>query len=330
MKNVREVVGIDVSKNTIDATLYHSKQHAVFTNDNQGYIKLLSWVDIKLETGTYFFVFENTGNYSLKLSVFLTSKHLVYVEESPMRIKRSTGLTREKTDRLDSYMIARFGWMYREELEPSELKPKGFQEIGRLLALRDQLVRDRSGLKSTLKEQEHLLSSPSTDTCCKVLGRSIKHIDKQVLSIERRMREILQTDDRLQANYELLRSVKGVGLILSCQLLCHTSNFVKFDNWRRFSSYCGIAPFEYSSGSSIRRRKQSHYIGDRKMKTLLSMAAISAIQSDQELKNYYHRKLEEGKHKMIALNNVRNKILARSFAVIKRGTPFVNIAATNY
>ena len=330
MKNVREVVGIDVSKNTLDATLYHVKQHAVFTNDDKGYAQLLSWVSDQLEVSSYFFIFENTGNYSLKLSVFLSSKDLVYVEESPMRIKRSTGLTREKTDKLDSYMIARYGWMYREELEPSKIKPKEFQELGRLLSLRDQLVRDRSGLKSTLKEQKHLLSSPSTDSCCKLLVRSIKHIDKQVQHIERRMKELLETDDSLQTNYNLLRSVKGVGLILSCQLLYHTSNFMKFNNWRSFSSYCGIAPFEYSSGSSIRRRKQSHYIGDRKMKTLLSMAAVSAIQSDQELRNYYHRKLEEGKHKMIALNNVRNKILARSFAVIKRGTPFVNIAATNY
>ncbi|WP_299006938.1 IS110 family transposase [uncultured Tenacibaculum sp.] len=330
MKKVRDVIGIDVSKKTIDATLYNSRQHAVFSNDEEGYKELIRLIKRHLETSEYFFCFENTGNYSLKLSVFLSSLSLIYVEESPMRIKRSTGLAREKTDKLDSYMIARFGWMYREELEPSNVKPKEFQEIGRLLALRDQMVRDRSGLKSTLKEQKHLLSSRSTAPCCKILERSIKYIDKQVLSIEKRMKELLKTDDKLQHNYELLRTVKGVGLILSCQLLYHTSNFMKFNNWRSFSSYCGIAPFEYSSGSSIRRRKQSHYIGDRKMKTLLSMAAVSAIQSDQELKNYYHRKLEEGKHKMIALNNVRNKILARSFAVIKRGTLFVNIAAVNF
>ncbi len=330
MKNVRDVIGIDVSKNTLDATIFQSKQHAVFTNDKSGYKGLLKWANTHLDDQVYFFCFENTGNYSLKLSVYLSSQKVLYVEESPLRIKRSTGLTREKTDKLDSYMIARFGWIYREELTPSTIKPKAYQELGRLLALRDQLVRDRSGLKLTLKEQKHLLSSPSTDLCCKVLQHGIKHIDKQVVALEKQMKDLLDTDGKLRKNYQLLRSVKGVGLILSCQLLYHTSNFMTFTNWRSFSSYCGIAPFEHSSGSSVKRRKQCHYLGDRKMKTLLSMAAVSAIQSDTELKNYYHRKLKEGKHKMIALNNIRNKILARSFAVIKRGTPFVNIAATNY
>ena len=330
MKNVRDVIGIDVSKKTLDATIFHNGQHSVFSNDREGFRSLLSWGKGHLGEQAYFFCFENTGNYSLKLSLYLTEYGVSYVEESPMRIKRSTGLTRAKTDKLDSYMIARFGWMYREELSFSEVKPKAFQELGRLLALRDQLVKDRSGLKCTLKEYGHLLSSPSTDVCCKVIERGIKYMDKQVLALERQMETVLGMDDRLKANHQLLRSVKGVGLILSCQLLYHTSNFMKFDNWRSFSSYCGIAPFEHSSGSSVRRRKRCHYIGDRKMKTLLSMAAVSAIQSDQELKNYYHRKLEEGKHKMVALNNIRNKILARSFAVIKRGTPFVNVAATNY
>jgi transposase len=61
------------------------------------------------------------------------------------------------------------------------------------------------------------------------------------------------------------------------------------------------------------------------MKTLLTLASVSAIQCDSELKLYYQRKLEEGKPKMVALNNVRNKILARAFSVIKRGTPYVEI-----
>jgi len=93
--------------------------------------------------------------------------------------------------------------------------------------------------------------------------------------------------------------------------------------WRAFSSYCGTAPFEHRSGTSIYKRKQCHYLGDRKMKSLLSMASVSAIQHDSELRFYYNRKLAEGKDKMLAINNVRNKLIARAFAVVKRGTPYV-------
>ncbi|WP_157588890.1 transposase, partial [Psychroserpens burtonensis] len=102
-----------------------------------------------------------------------------------------------------------------------------------------------------------------------------------------------------------------------------TGNFTRFSSWRSFSSYCGTAPFKHESGTSIHRRKQCHYLGDRKMKSLLSMASVSAIQHDSELRLYYKRKLAEGKDKMLAINNVRNKLIARAFAVVKRGTPYV-------
>ncbi|WP_417866398.1 IS110 family transposase [Xanthomarina gelatinilytica] len=92
MKNVRDVIGIDVSKKTIDATAYQSEHHAVFTNDRAGYSKLLKWANHQVGSDSYFLCFENTGNYSLKLSVFLSESGVCYVEESPMRIKRSTVL----------------------------------------------------------------------------------------------------------------------------------------------------------------------------------------------------------------------------------------------
>jgi len=135
----------------------------------------------------------------------------------------------------------------------------------------------------------------------------------------------MKSDESLHTNFKLLNTLKGVGLILSCPLLYHTSNFTRFNNWRQFSSYCGVAPFEHSSGTSIRRKNRIHHIGDRKMKTLLTRASVSAIQCDKELKQHYKKKLAEGKPKMVALNNVRNKILSRAFAVIKKGTPYVEL-----
>jgi len=323
MKNYDEVVGIDVSKKTLDAYCHQAQVHKVFVNEISGYKSLIKWVLKVTKDSNVFYCFENTGYYSLKLALYLHSQAIVYVEESPLKIKRSSGVVKEKTDRIDSSLIARYAWLYREELNPSRVKISSHLELGRLLALRDQLVRNNAGLKGTLKELKVLLSSPTTDCGCISLKRSIDYLEKQVKAIETRIKDILSEDASMSKNYELLTSLKGVGLVVACQLIYHTGNFTRFDSWRAFSSYCGTAPFEHQSGTSIYRRKQCHYLGDRKMKSLLSMASVSAIQHDSELRLYYNRKLAEGKDKMLAINNVRNKLISRAFAVVKRGTPYV-------
>ncbi len=88
--------------------------------------------------------------------------------------------------------------------------------------------------------------------------------------------------------------------------------------------YSGVAPFEYSSGSSIRGRTKVNHMADKKMKSLLQMCALSAIKHDPQLKVYYQKKEKEGKNKMLIFNNIRNKIIQRVFCVVNRKTPFVN------
>jgi transposase len=325
MKNYVDVIGIDVSKLTIDAHIHHKAVHRVFSNTLKGYTALLKWSSKYLNEACYFFCFENTGHYSSNLSVFLSEKQVDYVEENPLSIKRSTGIVRGKTDRLDSAMIARYAWLHKEELSLSSPKEFHIQELGRLLSFREQLVRDRTGKVSGLKEMQTLLGSPSTDVCCKTMEKTIHYLSKQIMLLEQRIEELMVADEFLNKNFELLKTLKGVGFVLASQLIYHTSNFKRFDSWRQFSSYCGVAPFEYSSGTSIKRRNRIHYIGDRKMKTLLTLASVSAIQCDSELKLYYKKKVAEGKPKMVALNNVRNKILSRAFSVVKRGTPYVEL-----
>ncbi|WP_179006555.1 IS110 family transposase [Winogradskyella forsetii] len=325
MKKYDDVVGIDVSKLTIDAHMYKRSIHQVFSNTSKGYKALVKWLNKNLEGQCYFLCFENTGHYSTNLSIYLSQNDMDYVEESPLAIKRSAGIVRGKTDRLDSEMIARYAWLHKEELVLSTPKEKDIQEIGRLLSLRDQLVRDRTGKMSTLKEAQSLLKSPSTDSCCKIATKTIAYLTKQIAALEDRIKILMQSEEGLDKNFKLLNTIKGVGLILASQLIYHTNNFQRFDGWRQFSSYCGVAPFSHSSGTSIKRRNKIHHIGDRKMKTLLTMASVSAIQCDSELKLYYQRRLAEGKPKLVALNNVRNKILSRAFSVIKRGTPYVEL-----
>ncbi|MCG1036875.1 IS110 family transposase [Polaribacter sargassicola] len=94
MKNYKEVVGIDVSKKTIDAYCYHAQVHKEFNNDLTGYKSLIKWGLKATKASAVFYCLENTGYYSLKLALYSHSKKVVYVETNPLKIKRSSGIVK--------------------------------------------------------------------------------------------------------------------------------------------------------------------------------------------------------------------------------------------
>jgi transposase len=85
MKNYEEVVGIGFFKKTLDAYCYQAQVHSVFSNDVIGCKSLLKLVLKFGKDVTVFYCFENTGYYSLKLALYLSSRSIVYVEESPLK-----------------------------------------------------------------------------------------------------------------------------------------------------------------------------------------------------------------------------------------------------
>ncbi len=328
MKNVKETIGIDVSKRTIDAFLYTRNQHKQFTNDIHGFKKMITWVSAtKLKANDLLFCFEHTGWYCLVLSFFLHEKGLNYCCVNPIEIKRSMGLKRGKTDKSDSKEIARYAWLRRDELEVSVPPSKKLVELQRMMSLREQLVKQSTSLKCLEKGMLVLVDKPGEDVSLEILQESLSLLNAQILSIEKAMTSLVKTEVEMYKNYKLSRSVKGVGMILAIQMLLHTHNFTRFVSWRQFSSYCGLAPFPYQSGTSIHGRMKIHPISDRKMKSLLSMSAISAIQHDEQLKQYYKKRVDEGKPKMVVLNIIRNKLVSRIFAAVNRGTPYQELAA---
>ncbi len=107
-------------------------------------------------------------------------------------------------------------------------------------------------------------------------------------------------------------------------IIAYTNNFNRFKNWRRFASYCGIAPFPYQSDTSIKGKAKVSHLANKKLKSIINMCAISAIQHNPEIKHYYLKRVSQGKNKMSTINIVRNKLIARVFAVIKRQTPYID------
>ncbi|WP_278451462.1 IS110 family transposase [Parabacteroides johnsonii] len=153
------------------------------------------------------------------------------------------------------------------------------------------------------------------------LEEQLKSIKEKILQVEEAMEQLIAASSSLCTNYLLLRSIKGIGIINAIVLLCVTNNFQRFDNPRKFACYCGVAPFEHTSGISIRGKTQTSSLANKEVKVYLTRAAITAISWDPQMKAYY----AEGKHKASVINAVRAKIIARSFAVIRRQTPFVTL-----
>ena len=128
----------------------------------------------------------------------------------------------------------------------------------------------------------------------------------------------MKDDEDLHKQYKLAISVKCVGFVAASYLLVYTHGFTRFDTAKQLASYAGIAPFEYSSGTSIRGRTKVHPMANKKLKTILHMCAVSSVRHNPEMKAYFERKVDEGKNKMLVLNAVRNKIVGRVFSCVKK------------
>lgn len=326
MKNVKEAVGIDVSKNTLDVQLHCLKEHRVFKNNKKGFEELETWITKKeLNPSEVIYCFENTGWYSIQLSFFLSERKRFFVCENPIVIKRSIGLKREKSDKADAVSIAHYAWLRREELKCTVPTSKKLLELQRMMSLREQLSKQIVSLKNVRKGMLTVVTAPSTDRIVVILKQSLAGLEKQMKRIEKEMEQLIASQKQMKHNYDLILSVRGVGKILAIQLILHTHNFTRFMNARQFSAYCGLAPYPYQSGTSIKGKPKVHAISDKKMKSLINTCAVSAVQHDKELRAYYLRRIEEGKPKMVVLNIIRNKIISRAFATVKRGTPFVEL-----
>lgn len=156
----------------------------------------------------------------------------------------------------------------------------------------------------------------------KLNSTALSGLLKSKQKIEKRMLEIINQDQTLKTLYELVTSVKCVGNVLATELIVYTNGFTRMENTSQLACYCGVAPFEHSSGTSIRGRMGTSNFANMNLKSTLHMAAVSATRYVPDIKQYYERKVAEGKHKMCVINAIRNKLIKRVMAVVKRGTPY--------
>ncbi len=322
---IKETVGIDISKSTFDAYLHNTRKYKQFSNKPKGFISFMKWVEKC--TGRTFneigICFEHTGLYSLPLAIYLHKIDVLYSMVPAMEIKKSLGLVRGKNDKVDAQRIAEYAYLRRGTLEPYKLPSTQILKLQKLNSLRARMIKQRAGYKASLSEYKALLIRKNNLILFQEHERMIIHLDKVIKKLDNEIQNIIDQDEQLSQHSKLITSVKGIGPVLAAYFLVTTNCFSSFSDGRKYACYAGVAPFSYQSGTSLNSKAKVSHMANKRMKTLLNLAAGSAIQSDPELKAYYKRRIEAGKSKMSTLNIVRNKLINRVFAVVKRGTPYV-------
>lgn len=317
------IVGVDVSKSTLDICFKPSGVTACISNDVIGFKQWYKELKPLCSTEqTVMVVMEHTGHYSFRFEKFLRSKDINYCKVPALQIKRSMGITRGKTDKLDASRIADYGWLRRDILLADKEVQEDIRQLGMLISLRQKMVKDRSGYMSRLKAMKATGVCPSSNCMFKMQQQLITTLTKQIRAIETEIKRVISANEQLARTSHLLRSIKGVGLIVAAYMISCTVNFTRFKNFRKFNCYAGLAPFKHESGSSIRGRSRVSHLANKKAKALLNLAAFCSIRCDQEMKKYYQKRVTEGMRKMSCLNIIRSKIVSRMFAVIKRQTPY--------
>lgn len=323
MSKFKHFVGIDVSKEYFDAVIIlDSKKeqtiHNQFSNDSKGIKSLNKWLKEHDSTCDNTLVcLEHTGMYGkLIIKHLISFKFDVWVEMS-LRIIRSIGVQRGKNDKIDAERIAYYAMKNVDEVVVYKAPSKTVEKIRKLISLREKLITTKASLIRTAKELKSFdldLSKLSE----KYQKNTINGIDKDLKSIEVQLDNLIKEDLNLKRIYNQTTSVPGVGKVTALFLICFTNAFTMYSTPRQLACYSGVVPFEYTSGKSVRSKPKVHFMANKKLKKQLHLCALSAATHDPEMKEYFQRKVAEGKSKMLVINNVRNKLIHRICACIKQ------------
>lgn len=329
MKKFKIIIGIDISKNKLDACIIKdpdSKTHQFLqvSNCKKGIEEIFKALKKhSVDLSEYLFCFENTGVYGMPLCYFLQSKNISYAMVPAIEIKRAKGLTRGKTDKADSKDIAYYAITHGHKLVLTSLPEASLLKLKLFLTEREKLMKSIAVFDTT-KENVGFLPTEVIKEVISNNKKTIALLKRQLTEIEKQIKQIINSNSQIKNQYDLAISVPGVGPQTALYLIVTTRCFTAFDSWRKLACYAGVAPFEYSSGTSIRGKTKVNHLANKKLKSLLNMAALSAKKHDPQLKQYYERKTSEGKNGMLVMNALRCKIISRVFATIKRDTPFVD------
>lgn len=309
-------VGIDVSKDTIDAAwLFNGKKnHIKLENNPKGYRKLLSEVP-----GEASFAMEATGEYHLNCARFLSRSDRSVSVLNPFSVKMhmQSDLRRCKNDKADSYSIAKFAAEKNTECwacpTDDEIKLK------HLDAVIDNLQKQIRQSKNVL----HSLTQVSLrdDLAVSIIKKTISGLESLMERARNKQLEMIESSRKEET--ALASSIPGIGLETSIKFFTHVGNINRFDSSRSLISWIGLTPRNAQSGTSIHKNGGISRMGCTRLRSQFYMCAVVAIKYNPDCRAFYNRLKESGKPSKVALIAVANKLIRQLFAVLTKKEAYV-------
>lgn len=329
----KSYLGIDVSKLWFDGSLLpvldHQKQAMIterFDNTIEGIKAFKKWLSsnrVSMDENSLL-VIENTGVYHRLLWSFCSKHNLPIYIGNGAHIKWSLGITRGKNDKIDSKRLCDYCYKQSDDLKATPPLNPVFMTLKDLMTSRSRLVAQLHSTKNYIGELNCTNNKALLTMLDKAHKAAIEGIKKSIAEIEKLIQQIITEDQAIYANYELIKSVPGIGHLTAVYIICCTNNFASKPSGKQLASYAGVVPFEHSSGTSIKGRNKVHKMANKELKKLMHLCALTAIKYYPEFKQYFKRKKAEGKNGMMVLNAIRNKLLLRVVSVVNKQEPYVN------
>jgi transposase len=316
MKSKKLLCGIDVSKNKLDIC-YNDMTGKTYSikvdNTAAGHKELIKKLG---KNRTY--VMESTGKYSPALCVYLKKANIDVRVESGLVIKRfiQMNMERNKNDKKD----ARWIYTYGLEREPTvwRMPSKEYFYCMQLLGSIDLYIKQLTMLSNhtDAAEMQPFLFKEGLNS-----NELIKeYIKNEIVKLDNALETLLESWQGKQK--ALLNTIPCLGKRAVSYLISYTDGFTKIKNHRQLIALAGLAPREYSSGTSVSGRKRICRMGNRDLRKILYMCSLNAMRYNKGCKKLYDRLKQNGKPSKVALIAVCNKLLKQAFAIATSGIPY--------
>jgi transposase len=314
VRTAMTILGIDVGKEHIDCELLDDKRATKkVTNSVRGFEQVVAWLRNR-KIAKVHACMEATGGYSEELAFFLHEHGHVVSIVNPMQIRAfgQSELSRTKTDKADAGLIARFcAAMHPPAWEPPKPAERRLK----------QLVRRRRSLIEMRTQEENRLESPGIENVRDSILRVIDMFEEQIKELDAQIKATIDDDDDLRGKRNLIESIDGIGPVTSSTILGETPHIETFQSSKALTAFAGLCPQIRQSGSSISSSRTTK-IGNRAIRRVLYMAAVSALRCNDVIRAFGDRLRDRGKRPMEIIVAAMRKLLVLVFGVLKTGRPF--------